>query len=457
MKSIRPQPIDVLSEESLKRLVDASEERSDLDYKLTLDLSTKHDMVELIKDVAATANTQGGFIILGVNDAFEPVGMARQRLEAIRIEDIHNKVSAYLYPSVDGVRFKVFQIDERWFGAIYIPHTTGVIHVFSKHGDYPTADPKKPGHAFSKGTIYVRHGAKSEIITPHDLDRMLKERDRAQRRFLFTGIRKISTAPLGSQVIIQPKGQLRLTQSPNAPGIRLTKDPSAPAVRGLMDADKFQTVEEELLGALKLWKSSPDTYPSMALLAKAYAQREKLRLDDERLEIVVWGSLHYQMPWAYWCVKLGKGKLEAVACRVVDRDAYPSNREVAKALWLLGSRRARALSHRLAKNSRYQSVRKDASRFLDRWGSAGREAVLATPFGKARFLTGSETRQINLQELRATPREAAETAIALAQALLLSHQSEAKWALKKLDLLLYGGVLVKTRKRVRSEAAHSPA
>jgi hypothetical protein len=135
-----------------------------------------------------------------------------------------------------------------------------------------------------------------------------------------------------------------------------------------MDADKFHTVEEELLGALKLWKSSPDTYPSLALLAKAYIQRGNLKFNDERLEIVVWGSLHHQMPWAYWCVKLGKGRLEAVARRVVDRDAYPSNREVAKTLWLLGSPGARALLRRLAKNSRHQSVRRDTSKFLDKLG-----------------------------------------------------------------------------------------
>jgi len=441
-----------LSEESIKRLVDAGEERSDLDYKASLDFSSKRGMVELIKDVAAIANTQGGFIILGVNDAFEPVGMERPQLDAARVEDIHNKVSAYVYPSVDGLRFRIFQKDERLFGVIYVPHVPGVIHVFSKHGDYPTPDPQKSGHAFSKGMIYVRHGAKSEIIAPHDLERMLKERDRVQKSFLLSGIRKISTAPMGSQVIIQPKGQLRLTQSPRAPAVRLTTDPSAPAVRGLMDADKFYTVEEELLGALKLWKSSPDTYPSLALLAKAYFQRESLKFNDERLEMVVSGSLHHQMPWAYWCVKLGKGRLEAVARRVVDRDAYPSNREVAKTLWLLGSPGARALLRRLAKNSRHQSVRRDTSKFLDKWGSADREVALATPFGKAKFSVGDETRQINLRELRAIPSVATETATVLAQSLLSSHQSEAKGALKKLDLLLYGGTLAKTRKRTKKQA-----
>ena len=100
------QTVDPLNDELLRQLVDAGEERPDLDYKSSVDLAEKRDTVELVKDIAAIANTRTGVIILGVNDAFQPVGMDRQRLDAIRVEDLHNKASAYIYPNVDELRFK---------------------------------------------------------------------------------------------------------------------------------------------------------------------------------------------------------------------------------------------------------------------------------------------------------------------------------------------------------------
>src|SRR3989338_1827726 len=124
------QTVDPLNDEGLRQLVDAGEERPDLDYKSSVDLAVKRDTVELVKDVAAIANTRTGFIILGVNDAFQPVGMDHQRLDAIRVEDLHNKASAYIYPNVDELRFKTFQRGERWFGALYVPHISGIIPVF---------------------------------------------------------------------------------------------------------------------------------------------------------------------------------------------------------------------------------------------------------------------------------------------------------------------------------------
>jgi hypothetical protein len=59
----------ILTEEKLRSLLAEAHEQPCLDYKRSLDLTVRRDVVELAKDVAAMqSEAAGGYIVVGADD-----------------------------------------------------------------------------------------------------------------------------------------------------------------------------------------------------------------------------------------------------------------------------------------------------------------------------------------------------------------------------------------------------
>jgi len=103
--------------------------------------------------------------------------------------------------------------------------------VFTSPGTYDTGGGKQKT-AFSKGTVYFRHGAKSEPGTSDDLRAALdRELDRIRSSWL-DGITKVVTAPVGATVSVFT-GEVRLTGAEAATAVRLVNDDAAPAFKAM--------------------------------------------------------------------------------------------------------------------------------------------------------------------------------------------------------------------------------
>jgi hypothetical protein len=98
--------------------------------------------------------------------------------------------------------------------------------VFSKPGTYDVGGGKQKT-AFSGGTVYFRHGAKSEPANADDLRIFIENRIEAMRKAWFEGIVKVVEAPPGSRVEVTPPE----TANASAGAVRLVNDPAAPALR----------------------------------------------------------------------------------------------------------------------------------------------------------------------------------------------------------------------------------
>lgn len=99
--------------------------------------------------------------------------------------------------------------------------------VFTAHGGYAIPGGQKT--AFVKGSVYFRHGAKSEPGTTDDLRQALERKLAQVKGFWLDGIGKIMAAPAGSDVqIVQRAITLRDTE--DAMPVRLTTDGEAPTV-----------------------------------------------------------------------------------------------------------------------------------------------------------------------------------------------------------------------------------
>jgi EC042_2821-lke REase len=128
------------------------------------------------------------------------------------------------YTQVQFSNFFVFSIvrDGRALPAIGIGPVRLPI-VFTHQGNYEMDDGRQKT-AFSKGTLYFRHGAKSEPADQHDISEAFYREIARTRKEWFENMRQVVEADPGSQIIIAPAGA-------TISSVRLSDDPSALAVR----------------------------------------------------------------------------------------------------------------------------------------------------------------------------------------------------------------------------------
>ena len=180
-------------------------------------------------------------IVFGIQAAGRPSGAEVQCILGLDPAEITDKIHAYT-----GVHFADLEIiDATKEGhqlAMLVLRASETPIVFTKAGTYDVGDGKQKT-AFSKGTVYFRHGAKSEPGTTADLAGALGRRlDRIRREWL-SGVRRVVEASPGSQLFVLPP-EIRDSNSPNATPIRVVDDPSAPAYR-IIDPDQTHPLRQK--------------------------------------------------------------------------------------------------------------------------------------------------------------------------------------------------------------------
>ena len=209
-------------------------ESATVDFKASFDHNSKQDWCELIKDIVAMTNSGGGTLIIGLADDGSHSGADVAAMLQVDAADVTNKIHSYT-----GQHFATFDIVEgSRFGhpvAVVRVGPSRIPIVFSAHGGYPIPGGQKA--AFVKGSIYFRHGAKSEPGTTEDVRAALERELEVVKEFWLQGIGRVMAAPVGSTVqVIQPDVALRDTT--DATPIRLTTDQNAPTL-SIVQADRL--------------------------------------------------------------------------------------------------------------------------------------------------------------------------------------------------------------------------
>ena len=210
--------------ESLTQLAESAKDENDLiDFKREFSPQKKAAFwAEIVKDIVSFANTRGGVIIFGVNDDGMPSGHDCTSLYELDNAQISDQIRKYTGSDFSSFAVRKILRDGKHFPAILIERVE-VPFVFTKVGTYEIADGKQKT-AFSAGTIYFRHGSKSEPCTRDDLESVFKNRLEKVRSEWLGNIRKVVEAEPGSSVLI--------THSKNSSDtVRITNDPNAPAMR----------------------------------------------------------------------------------------------------------------------------------------------------------------------------------------------------------------------------------
>lgn len=214
---------------SSERAQSAQRESKTLDFKERFDPSDGAEWPELVKDFVAMANSGGGLIVVGVRNDGEPTGDDLSPVLSLDPAAIADKITRYT-----GEHFADFEISEAErcttrVAIIEVGRVEGAPLVFTQVGSYvvvgaPGAKQQQKT-AFSKGTVYFRHGAKSEPATRADLRDFIDRRLGEIRAQWLGGIRKVVEAPEGTRVALMET----VEEEQGVPTrVRLTSDPDTP-------------------------------------------------------------------------------------------------------------------------------------------------------------------------------------------------------------------------------------
>jgi hypothetical protein len=193
---------------------------------------------ETIKDIVAFANTRGGIIVFGLMDDGSPSGYDCKSLLNFDNASLLDQIRKYT--GVDSLDVRIVSVARgvNETPAIAILPTPVPI-VFTKVGTYEFS-PGKQKTAFSEGTIYFRHGSKSEPCTREDIAGCIRRQLDVIREEWLGNIRKVVEAPEGATVVVAHS-------STTYGGVRITSDPNAPAYRLVKLSDGYPFRQSELI------------------------------------------------------------------------------------------------------------------------------------------------------------------------------------------------------------------
>lgn len=212
-------------EDWLEEACARSSETADLDFKSALDPALAGDLLELIKDIVAMANSGGGVILVGCNDNGTPISAEITPLAKMDPADLGNQLHKYTDQHFHAFEIVAAEKGETPICAMRIGAAPIPI-VFTRVGTYETSHGKQK-NVFSVGTVYFRHGAKSEPGTSNDLRAFFDREIERVRRTWLDGIAKVVDAPAGARIAVLPPAGESTSHSGALP-LRLTNDPDAP-------------------------------------------------------------------------------------------------------------------------------------------------------------------------------------------------------------------------------------
>lgn len=185
---------------SPRELLEATCESAAVDFKAGLDVENKGEWLEVLKDILAMANSGGGVILFGLDDSANPTGTDIAPILDYDASRIGDKLRKYTGMNFGG--FSLFPVSRgaAQLAGIRITASPAPI-VFTADGQYNNAAGQER-FAFRQGTVYFRHGAKSEPGTTEDLRAFVeRELERIKNSWL-TGIRQVVEAPPGAVVSV---------------------------------------------------------------------------------------------------------------------------------------------------------------------------------------------------------------------------------------------------------------
>jgi hypothetical protein len=239
------------------------------------------DYVEVVRDIAAMANSGGGAIVLD--------GVA-----GVDEEAIHEQLERYAEPEFESFTVEPLTRNGRPSVAVVVEGTRNTPLVFTRTG-------RIGGEhiAFVRGGLYFRHGAKSEPASGEDVRDFIRRQLEATRTQWLANIRQVMHAPDGAEVAVIETAERDEEGRPTL--IRLTTDPHAP-LYGQVDPDQSHPYrQKEVIREVnaRLGEGAVNAFDVLSV-RRVHAISEETR--PEFVHVPKFGSPQYSDAFVDWLV-----------------------------------------------------------------------------------------------------------------------------------------------------------
>ena len=287
---------DPLTKEIVTDLISYKEEDDRLDYKQTIDLSSEKEWFGITKDISAFANTFGGYLVFGIDNAANIVGITRDVANVLKdASKVQQKINRNLEPHVSNLRSKEFRFDSNIVVALFIPQSRGVTHLISKVGKLklPSGSEKI---VLNQGTFYIRRSAGNHLGDSRDLDAAIERRIDNFRESLIDKVARVVNSPVSSDVFILSKDP----SDKSAQRFIIEDSPEAIPIKGMSFTIPPDGAEEEIAAWSVIYRGNSDLRPPSSEVWRWYALRTKLQLSKNYKLTLFKFSLWDNVPAFYW-------------------------------------------------------------------------------------------------------------------------------------------------------------
>lgn len=335
----------------VKRALKAKRESKRIEFKRGFDASSPGESCELIKDIVAIANSGGGIIVFGLDSGGAPTAESVKAISETDPADIANKLTKYV--GVPTFEFESIELKKQRHSlhALLI-FRAPLPHVFQKPGTYEI-DGAKQKTAFGVGTIYFRHGAKSEPGNSDDIRAVVEREVEAIRKSWIEGVRNVVQAPPGSEVVVieQPNRRISTAETRPASVIRTTKDPSALPILLTRDASKasgivyheeisegiFEEINNVVDANRVLAKGQKRFFLGPSIYYRIYAERQHVFPQKETLELLARaGLVDFYAPALFWMLNLSDDTIAQIFTDLYQQPRTPQIHSLLRLATILG-------------------------------------------------------------------------------------------------------------------------
>jgi len=308
----------------IDRALTANRESKQIEFKSTFDPTSPGEWCEIVKDIVAIANSGGGIILFGVNSDGTRSGSSVDVVGQIDPADLTNKVSKYT-----GCVDPAVEIQDVLRGGCKVPAfiigASSIPLVFERPGSYEI-EPGKQKTAFGLGTIYFRHGAKSEPGTFNDIRSFFDRQVSAIRQSWLKQVRRVSKAPIGSEVVIAPAGTsarglqngavVVVKNDPMATHVVLTRNKDAPGGT-FMHEEVSEGIFDEINNVVDanriLAGGKSKFFLGPAVYYRVYAERQRIKQKRGEIELLFrTGACEFYAPNLFWAAQLDDDSIAKV-------------------------------------------------------------------------------------------------------------------------------------------------
>jgi hypothetical protein len=266
--------------------------------RASFDPTDEEQWCELVRDLVAMANADGGALVLGLDRHGSPLGLEPAVFHALDRASVIARVKSYTRYDFPELTLRRCEKDGKSLLA-FVLERAPVPVPFTKPLACGSADGRRPT-SISPGAVYVRRGARSVPARREDLESAIRRRIDDERAAWRTRLRDVIRIPASVRVSAGV-GDVQQVTDPGAPAIRLVDEPDAPAYRLENPDVVYPYRQKELISRLRELLPDGTKVTAHTLLTINWAHRTRER--PEWAYHPKFGSVQYNEAFARWIVE----------------------------------------------------------------------------------------------------------------------------------------------------------